>query len=244
MTVTVADRPPPYSAIVFDCDSTLSRIEGIEELGVRHAEEFAQLTRAAMDGDLPLEAVYERRLVLAAPTRDAVLAVGKRYVEEALPNARSLVAALLALDKHVAIVSGGVLPAVRVLGEHLGIRVSDVHAVDLSFDESGEYAGFDATSPLARAGGKLDVVRDIAGPGAACLIGDGATDLEAAEVCARFVAFGGVARREVVFRAARVSCEAADLAALLPLVLAPAEIETLAADPTHADLVHAARPWL
>jgi hypothetical protein len=57
----------------------------------------------------------------------------------------------------------------------------------------------------------------------------------------RFVAFGGVVRREVVFAAAAVSCDAADLAALLPLLLAPDEIEHLAAAGGHEVLLHASR---
>lgn len=234
------DLPPPYGVVAFDCDSTLSRIEGIEELGRAHAEEFARLTRAAMEGDLPLEAVYARRLALAAPTRSAVEEVGRRYVAESLPHARELVRALRSLEKRVCIVSGGVLPAVAVLGRHLELAARDVLAVDLRFDGRGGYAGFDEASPLARAGGKLDVLRELSRDGAACLVGDGATDLEAAPACARFVAFAGVARRERVLAAARVRCEDEDLAALVPLLLAPDELDRLAADPVHRPLLDAA----
>lgn len=242
--MTVPDAPPPYDVVVFDCDSTLSRIEGIEELGTDCADEFARLTDAAMNGELPLEAVYGRRLELARPTRDAVDAVGRRYVEEALPNARALVQALLALGKRPAIVSGGVLRAVRVLGRALGIPDADIRAVELYFDAAGAYVRFDESSPLARRGGKAEVVPQLAEGRSAVLIGDGATDLEAAGACARFVAFGGVARRTAVFAGARVHCDAPDLAALVPLLLAPDEIERLRGLSTHRDLVHAAEPWL
>jgi len=49
--------------IIFDCDSTLSLIEGIDELGrlAGQESEIAALTKRTMDGDLPLESVYERR---------------------------------------------------------------------------------------------------------------------------------------------------------------------------------------
>lgn len=240
----VQDTPPPYELVVFDCDSTLSSIEGIEELGRGYAGEFVELTNAAMNGELPLEAVYGRRLELARPTRDAVEQIGQRYVETALPNARALVAALRGLGKRVAIVSGGVRPAVAVLGEHLGVDADDVHAVDLRFDDAGAYAGFDESSPLARQGGKPDLLGGIAAGARTVLVGDGATDLEAAAACARFVAFGGVVRRKSVFDRAAVGCEEADFAALLPLLLATGEIEHLRALPDHADLMHAAGPWL
>ncbi len=45
------DAPPPYATVVFDCDSTLAAMEGIEELAQgAGAEEIRALTRAAMDG--------------------------------------------------------------------------------------------------------------------------------------------------------------------------------------------------
>ena len=233
----VQDAPPPYRTVVFDCDSTLSSIEGIEELGRAHRAEFARLTRAAMDGELPLEAVYGRRLELAAPTRAEVAAVGERYLATLLPNVRELVRALVALGKRVAIVSGGVLPAVAAVGRELGLEPEDVHAVDLRFDADGAYAGFDEASPLARAGGKPEVLARFPGPTA--LVGDGATDLEAAPRCARFVAFGGVERRAAVFERAVCRTETADFAALVPLLLAPDEVARLAEAGGHDRLIGA-----
>jgi len=238
------DAPPPYSTIVFDCDSTLATIEGIEELVPEFSPELEALTSAAMNGEVPLEAVYGKRLELVRPTRQAVLDVGARYVETALKNGRALVSALRALDKRVLIVSGGVLPAVAILGEHLGVPAIDTHAVDLHFDADGHYSGFESTSPLARAGGKLELLESLDRAGGLVLIGDGATDLEAAGACARFIAFGGVVRRESVFQAATVGVTEPDLAALLPLLLSPSEIDRLASLPAHANLVDAAGPWL
>ncbi|MCZ6596227.1 MAG: HAD-IB family phosphatase [Planctomycetota bacterium] len=243
--MTIADQPPPYDGVVFDCDSTLSRIEGIEELARiagAHLEELRRLTAQAMDGNVPLEEVYGRRLVLVEPSRGDVARVGERYVEEALPNAGRLVAALRALGKRVAVVSGGVTPAVARLAAELGVEAEDVYAVDLVFDESGGYAGFDEASPLARAGGKIEVLRRLAAEvgGPLAFVGDGATDLEAAHLAARFVAFGGVERRAAVFDAAAVTCADPDLAALVPLLLTEGEIDRLRADEEHAPLVHAA----
>jgi phosphoserine phosphatase len=244
VTAAAQDTPPPYRTIVFDCDSTLSAIEGIEELFPEPSPELVRLTAAAMNGEVPLEAVYGRRLELARPSREAVLAVGARYVGSMLPHAHELVAALHSLDKRVAIVSGGLLPAVAVLARELGIPERDVHAVDLSFDEAGEYAGFEEGSPLARAGGKLELLRRLSDAGPTVLVGDGATDLEAAPACARFVAFGGVVRREAVFAGAWIATEERDLAALLPLALSPDEIASLRSRPEHSRLVDAAAAWL
>lgn len=236
---------PPYGTVVFDCDSTLSSIEGIEDLAAGLEDEIRALTDRAMDGELPLEDVYGARLELIKPSREAVERIGQRYVETALPNARELISALQALGKRVAIVSGGLLQPVRALALHLGIPAAEVDAVGVFFEPGGAYAGFDVDSPLARAGGKLEVLRELeAGEGAlppVALVGDGATDLEAAPACARFIAFGGVIRREAVHAAADATCNKPDLAALLPLLISDSEHATLASLPDHRPLLQAAK---
>ena len=227
------DRPPPYAAVVFDCDSTLSSIEGIEELLARATDRSAralieQLTAEAMEGRLPLEEVYGKRLEAIRPTADEVARIGPLYVETVLPGAPALIAALRWLGKDVAIVSGGLLPPVAFLGGYLGVDANLVRAVDLSFDGDGQYAGFEEASPLARKGGKPEVLRQLFPSGDVALVGDGATDLEAAEACARFVAFAGVEARPDVIARAEVVCSLADFAALLPLLCTADEIERLA----------------
>jgi phosphoserine phosphatase len=215
-------------AVAFDCDSTLSAIEGIEELSTsEHAAEIKRWTTDAMEGRIPLEEVYGRRLALLRPTRDDVAEIGRRYVAHKLPRAKELVAALRFLEKRVIVVSGGLLPAVRFLARDLGI--DEVIAVDVEFDEEGVYSTFDHSSPLARSGGKIDVLKCIASEdaGPIAFVGDGVTDLEAAHLAARFVAYGGVERREAVFAQAAVTCDSKDFADLVPLLLAPAEIEKL-----------------
>jgi phosphoserine phosphatase len=242
----VNDAPPPYGTVVFDCDSTLSAVEGVDELARLAGIDVGDLTRRAMEGALRLEDVYTRRLERIRPTRAMLARLGALYVERALPHAADLVRALQALDKRVCIVSGGLLPAVGALADALGVPPGDVFAVAVEHAADGTWAGFDARSPLARSGGKPEVLRALAarpGAGAVCLVGDGVTDLEAAPAAARFVAFAGVERRASVVARAAVRCEAADLAALVPLLLAPDEIARLTGLPQHAGLVRAAPPF-
>ena len=60
--------------MVFDCDSTLTKVEGIDELAQRtgRAEEVRRLTDAAMSGYAELEDVFGLRVEAADPTRGAV----------------------------------------------------------------------------------------------------------------------------------------------------------------------------
>ena len=213
--------PERFGTVVFDCDSTLSAIEGIDELAGTHREEVARLTDAAMLGDVALDEVYGRRLALIRPTRAQLAAIGALYVERLVPDALEVVRALREAGVRVCVLSGGLLPAVRTLASALGIPASDVEAVDLRFDAADQYAGFDDASPLARAGGKHEVMARWRAslPAPIMLVGDGATDLEASPAVDLFVAFAGVADRAAVTGAADVVIRARSLAPVLPLAL-------------------------
>lgn len=209
-------------AVVFDCDSTLAAIEGIEYLArARHAE-VERLTEAAMRGEVPLEEVYGRRLDLVRPSRDQIAEVGERYVAELVPDAREVVSGLRASGIVVRVLSGGLRPAVVRVAAELGIADTDVAAVAVTFGEDGAYAGFDATSPLARSGGKPDVLRGWRAvlPAPVVLVGDGATDLEAADAVDTFVAYAGVADRPGVTGGADLVVRSRSLAPVLAIALA------------------------
>jgi phosphoserine phosphatase len=209
------------AGVVFDCDSTLSGIEGIDELAGARRDEVKALTDAAMRGELPLEAVYGRRLELIRPTAADVRELARRYVEELVPDEVEVVAALGFEGIEVRIMSGGLLPAVQAVSRAVGVPAHRVAAVDIRFTADGRYAGFEARSPLARAGGKREVMalwrNDMRGP--IMLVGDGATDLEASAAADVFVAYAGVADRTAVVTAADVVIRSHSLAPVLPLAL-------------------------
>jgi len=210
---------PRFRTVLFDCDSTLSAIEGIDELAVHCREDVEQLTDAAMRGRIPLEEVYGRRLRLVQPTRAAVEALGREYVERLVPDAVETVAALKAAGVDVRIISGGLRPAVLAAARAVGVDESHVAAVDITFNDDGSYAGFDASSPMTMSGGKRAAIErwNIGRP--AMMVGDGTTDLETRPVVDLFVAFAGVVERPSVVQAADVVVRANSLAPLLPLAL-------------------------
>jgi phosphoserine phosphatase len=192
---------PKFSAICFDCDGTLIRIEGIDELARRSGqeEEIAPLTAAAMEGSLSLEDVYAKRLAIVRPDRDALAWLGKRYVEETVDGAIETIAALQRLGKSVYLVSGGLLQPISMLAQTLAIPSANVRAVEIYLDSDGKYVGFDADSPLVRSNGKAEVCRSLTERhGALAMVGDGVTDLNAREGGAFVVGFGGITRRQVM----------------------------------------------
>jgi phosphoserine phosphatase len=186
-----------YRHVFFDVDSTLVTIEGIDILGGGNPE-IAKLTEAAMNGLVPLDQVYARRLAMIRPTRAAVEALAQRYLDSIVDGAEETIATLVDAGAVVHVVTAGIEQAVRPLAEKLGVR--DVHAVRLDFDDEGNYRDFDRRSPLTRPHGKELVVRDIRArtKGSAAFVGDAVSDLEAASAVDLFIGFGGVIVREVV----------------------------------------------
>jgi phosphoserine phosphatase len=216
----VESGSPSYQTVFFDCDSTLSTIEGIDELAREYRDQVVPLTEAAMRGEVSLESVYARRLAIIRPSRQELARIGALYVETLVPGAVETIGALQAVGVRVYIISGGLLPAIRDVAVALGVPPERVFAVDVTFDASGAYAGFDESSPLARQGGKPALVESLGPlPRPSMLVGDGATDLEARRAVDTFVAFAGVEERAAVVAGADVVIRARSLLPVLTLAL-------------------------
>lgn len=223
-----------FRSVVFDCDSTLAAIEGIDELAGPRADEIRALTDAAMAGELPLEQVYGRRLALIRPSRAAVESLTEAYVRALVPDAREVVQALLWLGKEVRIVSGGLLPPVMGIGRRLGLDDGAVAAVGISFTEDGEYAGYDDESPLGQSGGKSRQLEEWGLPRPVLLVGDGATDAEARPAVDAFAAYMGVVFRDRVAADAEFVLRDRSLAPVLPLAAYPDDRRRLLDSPFSA----------
>lgn len=212
-----------FDVVCFDCDSTLSRIEGIDELARRSGQfdEVAALTDRAMNGELALESVYEHRLALIKPTQNDIDWLGQLYIDEMVEGVRETVQALQAQGMLVHIVSGGLRQAILPLAQLLGVPEQNVHAVDIFFDDNGEYLDFLRHSPLAMNGGKARICRRLRmSYSELAMVGDGKTDLEAKEAGAYMIGFGGVVRRPLVEQQADQYVTEASLTAVLPYLLA------------------------
>lgn len=185
-----------FASVVLDVDSTLCGVEGVDWLAQRRGADVAARTRTlterAMNGEIPLDSVYGERLALIRPTRDDVAALGQVYRQTIAEGAADAIAALLSAGIRVVLVSGGIRQAIAPLARELGVPVE---AVELHWDDAGEYRDFDGHSPLATQHGKLDVVRSLALPRPVLAVGDGSTDVAMKEAADGFVAFTGFARR-------------------------------------------------
>jgi len=207
-----------FEIVCFDCDSTLSEIEGIDELANRAGcgAAMAALTNAAMNGEVSLESVYGQRLDLIRPDKAAIDWVADLYIERMVQGVQETFQQLHEQGKQVHIISGGLKQAILPLAALLNIDEQHVHAVDVLLDDNGDYAGFNKQSPLARNGGKTEVCLQL-NPDKLkmAMIGDGNTDMEAKKAGAFCIGFGGVVAREIVQEQADVFTQEADLQAVL-----------------------------
>jgi len=241
-----------FDLIFFDCDSTLSTIEGIDELAKLKGKEWrvGLLTQKAMDGDLDLAEVYGKRLKAIRPTRGQLKAIEERYWETIVPDVQAVLDALRFLNKDVFIISGGLAEPVRGFGKRLGVAPQNIRAVELEYNElSGEwwnyhepqtqhrqtYLDYDE-GPLTVTSGKPDIIRELAGDkhGRRLMVGDGSSDLATRTVVDLFVGFGGVVARDKVVQQSDAFIHSESIAPILPMAAGPSGYERVIGTPHQA----------
>ncbi len=177
--------------IVFDMDSTLIQCEVMDELaraaGV--GDKVAEITEAAMRGDIPFNESFERRLATLAGLRESVL---ERIARE-LPvteGAERLIANLKRLGYKVGILSGGFTYFAEHLQQRFGIDCVSANQLDivdgrLTGEVKGEIVNGEKKAELLRGMAEqlgVDMRQTIA-------VGDGANDLPMLSIAGLGVAF-------------------------------------------------------
>jgi phosphoserine phosphatase len=189
--------------LFIDCDSTLSTIEGIDELAHARGEEvFARvvaLTHAAMNGEVPLTEVFPRRMEMIRPDYEVCEKVKNLYMETVVPGVGDFVREIKQAGWLPIIVSGGFAPLIKPLARQLDIV--HVEAVPLYLNEDGTYKGYGEDYPTTRNLGKNEVIRGWKSamlPERVVMIGDGISDMETKPDVDVFIGFGGVVSRPKV----------------------------------------------
>jgi len=225
-----------HQHVIFDCDSTLSEIEGIDELaeiaGV--TKEVKKMTDAAMAGEIALEEVYGKRLELIKPTQNDISKLKQAYRSTATKDAELVIKLLKEYGHDVYVVSGGLMEPVCEFGISLGIAEENIRAVGINYNQlsgqwwlnnksantdwSPDYLEFHQ-SPLTLSEGKKTIIDELVGkqPGRRMLIGDGMSDLLASSHVDQFIGYGGVVYRENVAAQSNIFIESESLLSILAL---------------------------
>lgn len=194
---------PRGKLLFLDCDSTMSSIEGIDELArFSNPAIFAgvvKLTNSAMNGEIPLDEIFGKRIEIIRPDREVIQKVSQRYLETIVPGLEDLIRHARTGGWLPVILSGGFEPLIRPLATHLGIR--HVEAVPLVLNELGDYIGYGENFPTTRNLGKNEIIREWKNamlPERVIMIGDGISDLETKPDVDLMIGFGGVVTRDKV----------------------------------------------
>jgi len=217
-------------SVIFDFDSTLVPCETLEELckqaladDPEGRRELERITAAGMDGSMSFEESLRTRLAIARPTRNDVIALGKRLAVAPTEGARELVRELQAGGHEVWIVSGGFRDLLLEVGGALSIPPARIHGVACHWAPDGALVDVDPANGFV-ASKEAGLTRlDVALAAPAVGVGDGATDLalRKAGFVQQFVAYTEHARRPGVvadadFEAATMGALREILATLLP----------------------------
>lgn len=222
--------PIPVDAIAFDCDGTLSHIEGIDELAkINGVGDIVQnLTAMAMGQSEINPELFQQRLNLVRPSYDQILSLGRDYIAHQSPDIMAVIRILQQFDKAIYIVSAGLLPAVAHFGKYLGIAESAIFAVGIDFNANGSYQDFDHHSPLVTAAGKRIIVEQLKRKHKYIVhVGDGLNDLSTFDVVTRFIGYGGAFYRENIAKLCQYYLRSSSMAPLLPLCLTAQEVDLL-----------------
>ncbi len=223
----------PLDGIIFDCDGTLSTIEGIDVLAEHNGcgKEVTALTADAMGTTGMNLELYQQRLALVNPSQTQIFNLEQEYYANRVEDAIEVIRILKHLNKSIYIVSAGLYPAVKLFGELLGIPEKNIYAVNIFFDEHGAYHDFDRTSPLVNRNGKRVIISEIIKHHKnTALIGDGLNDVEARDLVTRFIGYGGKFYRKNIAEMCEYYIRTPSFLPLLPLLLTQEEYIRLSDD--------------
>lgn len=217
----------PIDTFFFDCDSTLSLIEGIDVLATMNGvgKDVHAITKRCMSTTgLSLE-VYRQRLDLVQPNVHQINQLAALYSENCATGVKETLQVLQRLNKKIYILSAGLKLAVEQFAQTIGLTPSQVVAVEVYFDDGGHYIGFDERSSLVQPKGKATKIESILKPNErALLIGDGISDWEASDSVTRFVGFAGREGKEWLRTHSEFYLTNAHFWGLLPLSLTTEEV--------------------
>jgi len=191
--------------ILFDLDSTLSTIEGFDEIGRKKGvyEEVVAATQKTMDGDIPFAEAFANKLQILKPSQKDVLWLVDLYKKSVEKNAYETVKKLSDMkDIKVGILSNNLDIAVKEFGKFLSLSEDLCIGVKAAFDDQGEYLGLDEEDPLAYDGGKGKIIEKIKKQTSEKIIfiGDSKADMDAGVFSDLFIGYGGVIERDKVVR--------------------------------------------
>jgi phosphoserine phosphatase len=214
--------------VLFDIDSTLVSIEGLDHLAQKKGvgENVVELTKRSMNGEIPVEQAMQEKMKLIAPSEEDMKQLSREYLAHMVADAKEVIHELKQAGIRVGILTGNFYPAVIPIAEHLGIDLQNVFANNIEFNPDGSYKGYKENNALMHSEGKAKVIENLRRKNRHIThIGDSKGDLDAG--ADRFIGFGGVVVRDAVLKEAAYYIPNQSLAPILASELSPRKLKRM-----------------
>jgi len=201
---------PDRLNFIFDADSTLIQVEGLEELALIALDgnpekdkimgEISDITNAGMEGKISMDESLSRRIRLLHADRGHVALLALRLKGKITPSILEHRDFFERNKNNIFVLSGGFRDFLGPALEYLSIPAGNILANSFEYDSAGRITGYDRANPLAGKKGKVEAVRRLGLLGRVFVVGDGYTDYEIREAgeAEKFFAFTENVRRESV----------------------------------------------
>lgn len=215
-----------FSSILFDFDGTLTLMDGMDFLAeLRGLEDELRAINATSRNTFSVTSErYKQRLELLKPHRRQLEKLVEAYTKQLVPGAAQVCEHLHRLGKEMYIISGGIRNAIVPVGKQLRIPPEHIFGVELYFDSTGRFGGYDTASPLTGVHGKKKIIRDLAPAPPVAFIGDGTNDVSARDSVDRFIGYGGAEYRPPIEEVCDTYITDRDFTAILPEILTETEL--------------------
>ena len=191
----------PIDTVIFDCDGTLSCLEGMVELAKYNGEEekIEEMTNLVMtSGGLSAD-FFTKRLNIIRPTRKQLIELSAKYYDYRTKNIEYLITDLQRQGINVFVFSAGFKQAVLPFAQKLGILAQHVYAIELEFNAIGDYLNYDRKSLLLDDLGKANLIQEIFSDSQQIVfIGDGANDIAVQPYVKKFIGYGAHYYRKTI----------------------------------------------
>jgi D-3-phosphoglycerate dehydrogenase / 2-oxoglutarate reductase len=195
---------------VIDFDSTITKVEGLDQLAVislkgnpdgdRIANEIKNLTDLGMNGEISYSEALQKRIALLKANKKHIDVLIEFLSENITDSFERNKPFLQQYADNIIVISGGFKEFIDPVIAQLGLKIENVYANTFVFDANGDIIGVDENNPLAKSGGKIKLLESLDLDGHISVIGDGYTDYELKKSgeADRFYAFIENVKRENV----------------------------------------------
>ncbi|PCJ81128.1 MAG: phosphoglycerate dehydrogenase [Flavobacteriales bacterium] len=206
--------PIPQKHYIFDFDSTLTRLEALEELAEislkdhpkqqQIIEKIKTITDKGIDGTLPFNESLEQRIKL--------LEANKVHLEQLVKRLKRKISKSISRNKQffkkhadeIYVISCGFKEFIAPIVQAYNIPDERIYANTFRFNRKGKIIGYDDENVLSKHNGKIDCLKQMNLPGEVHVIGDGYSDyvMKEAGIADKFFLYTENVERENVVKKA------------------------------------------